>query len=117
MHTKILFDLENEGQGHEVQKSQWPIRWQMSTSIKVVIGHFRYLSPFSIYSHFEICDQKNMGHGDEAPLDGKCLTPYLMAIECLKISTVTCHNSHLNSFTLNIFVKVIEYNFRNGAIR
>ena len=32
--------LKNLGQGHGIQHSYGPIRWQMSTSIKVTLAHF-----------------------------------------------------------------------------
>ena len=34
------FDFENLGQGNGVQHSQYPIRWHISTSIKVMPEHF-----------------------------------------------------------------------------
>ena len=46
-----MFDLANLGQGHEVQHSNGPIRWQMSMSIKILIEHFTLaLTVFKIFT-------------------------------------------------------------------
>ena len=55
-----MFDLQNEGQGHRVQLSQWS--YSMA-NIKVKPEHFRQLSQFSRYSHFKMRDQENIGQG------------------------------------------------------
>ena len=38
-----------------------PIRWQISTSIKVVLEHFSLALTVLRISHFKICDLENVG--------------------------------------------------------
>ena len=40
-----------------------PVRWQISTSIKVILSIFCLLSPFSRHSQFKIRDLENVGQG------------------------------------------------------
>ena len=58
MHNKKMFDLENEGQGHEVQGSQWSHSMQISISIQVILGHFSLA-----FTVFEIFTFKNSRPG------------------------------------------------------
>ena len=46
----------------EYNNRNGPIRWQISTPIKVILDHFfRQLSLFSGYSHFQFRDLENVG--------------------------------------------------------
>ena len=55
-------DLEYLGQGHRVQQcSHGPIRWQTSTSLKVIFKHFSLALTILRYLHFKICDVENIG--------------------------------------------------------
>ena len=76
-----IFDLEKLSKNHRIQRSQWSIRWQISTCIKV-IPELVWLA-FTIF-HFKFRDLENVGQGQDgsqvAPFDCKYLTSYLMAI-------------------------------------
>ena len=40
MHNKKMSDFENEGQGYELQHSQWVYFMATLTSLKVILEHF-----------------------------------------------------------------------------
>ena len=49
-----------------------PIRWQISTSVEVILEIFRQLSPFSKYLHFKNRDLENVGQGHDVQNSRLC---------------------------------------------
>ena len=63
MHNRKMFDLENEGQSHGVQHSQWS---HSMVNINLYRSHtfaFFASSSFSRYSRLKMCDLENLGQG------------------------------------------------------
>ena len=86
MHDKKMFYLKNEGQGHRVYKSQRSIRWQILTSVKVILEHIWLALIFFKIFTFQIswpCKFRSKSWCTSfavTPSDGNYLGFYLMAI-------------------------------------
>ena len=68
MHNKKMFDLENEGQGHEVQHLPWchsMVNINLDKYDKSHLRNYYLLSPFSRYSHLKIGDLENVCQGHD----------------------------------------------------
>ena len=83
-----------------------PIRWQISTSIKVILEHFLLaLTVFELFTFNNLWLWKYKSWCTEfsvASFDSKYLTSYLMAIVMFVFPSNICQNSHLKSLTLKI---------------
>ena len=70
------------------------MQWQISTSVKVILEHFRWLSPLSRYSHFRNHNLENVGQGHDVRRsqqipdflsDGKAIVMFALSLSVYEI--------------------------------